>query len=65
MFVIGDVVEHKKSGKLGEILGVPNDSDLLESTGNAFYIYRELGLRIRWFRDRFEMEDGRFTKIGG
>jgi hypothetical protein len=60
-FKIGDVICHKRSGKIYTIVGDRSDNLFLEVNGEQAYAYMDEE-RV-WLRSVSEIEDGRFVRV--
>lgn len=59
MFKEGDIVRHKKSGRLYKIIMMA----LMEASMQEMVVYRSVGPNEFWIRPRDEMFDGRFEHV--
>ena len=62
LFPAESFIFHKKTGGTYEILITP-DVGRLEATNTPAYAYRCIVSKLVWFRERAEMEDGRFEAL--
>ncbi len=58
------LVEHIKSTDIYRIEYCSSDNELLEESGEQFYVYEHVMTGNRWVRKKSEMEDGRFKLLG-